>query len=48
MVTVLLVPTFLSANVPIALTVLSVTTSGDTTPTRVAPPVFRVAAVLPL
>ena len=46
-VTVLLVPTFLSAKAPVALPVLSVTVSPLTTPESAALAVFRVAAVFP-
>src|SRR5207248_6810501 len=46
-VTVLPVPTFLSANAPVALPVLTVTVSPLTTPESAALVVFRVAVVFP-
>ncbi len=45
-VTVLAVPTFLSAKTPVAPAVLSVTVSPDSTPTRAAPATFNVAVVV--
>ena len=40
-VTIFDVPTFLSANVAVALPVARFTTSGDTTPTNAAEPLFN-------
>jgi hypothetical protein len=44
----LLVPTFLSANVPVAPTVPNVTVSPEITPLTAALPVFKLAVVFPL
>ncbi len=46
-VTVLPFPTFLLAKVPVAPPRLRVTSSAPTTPTSAAPPVFKVADVVP-
>ena len=48
MVTVLLVPMFLLANVPVAAVVDNVTTSFASTPTSAADPFTNVAVVLAL
>ena len=47
-VTVLPVPTLAWANAPVAPVLTSVTVSPESTPTRAALPVLRVAVVVPL
>ena len=46
-VTALAVPTFLSANAPVAPVVLNVTSSPLTVPVRLALPTLRLAVVVP-
>src|SRR5258706_5641553 len=47
MVTVLALPVFLLANVPVALALFRMTVSPLTTPTNAAPPVLSVTVVVP-